>query len=735
MVCFAKVAVATSVTDSDTQSDAMVVTTKSQRLNSKRKLDKNKTHCANSGFGVLNNSITAILAQNPPNDKEENILKEIKLMKLSLKNFKGVKDITLEFNGGSVRIYGGNKVGKTTLADAFNWLLFNKDSQNKAKFSIKTLDENSEEIHNLEHEVEGVFSVNGETLTLKKVLLENWTQDKKSIEKTFKGNTTNHFIDGVPNQEKEYKKAIEELVDEDVFKLLTSPTYFNESLKWQDRRKTLLDITGNLADADVISANVKLQELTGVLGNKKIEDYKKIIAGKKSEINDEIKSIPIRVNEINKSLPEAVVDLPSIEKEIASIETKLDENATQINNIKNGTAITGKQNELRQIEMDLKEIQNELESEAVEKGHQVNAKIQEEQSNVAILNRKQDDAAHQVAILEKDIVRFDEKLVVLKERWYEKNEQVFTHQHDSDGVCPTCNQSLPVEEMEAAKEKAVATFNLAKSTELEQISATGKAVTEDKAQTLERIEKLKADVVSLEPQIDAKEKTVAKLTEELTALRQSIKDARQDPKYQAKLRAQVVIKEEIQSLKDNAQEAISGVESEVASLRAKRAELNAQIAQQAHATASLERIAELETQQKHLATEYEKLTKETFLIEEFTRTKVEMLEEAINDKFKLARFKLFHQQVDGTLVDTCEVTYDGVPYSSGLNNAARINVGLDVCATLQQHFGFKVPIWIDNSESVVELLDVDTQMISLVVSGRDKQLRIEKQAEKESEVA
>lgn len=661
-------------------------------------------------------------------------MKEIKLMKLSLKNFKGVKDFAIDMDGSDVKLWGGNATGKTTVLDSFLWLLFNKDSNNRTDFAIKTL-KDGKEINNLEHEVEAIFTIDGQPLTLRKVYKEKYTKKRGAAVAEFTGHETNHFIDGVPSKKKEFEDKVSSLVDEDVFKLLTSPTFFNENLKWQEKRSTLLEVCGDIEEEDVLAFNGALQSLPTILKGRTIDDHRKVIASRRAEINKELDRIPVRIDEIRNSIPEEGIDPLGLEREVIEIEVKLDEHTTQINGIKNGAAVTEKQNQLRQIELDLKEIQNELESESVEKGHKVNAKIQEEQSNLAILQRKQDDAAHQVALLEKDVIRFDEKLVALKERWYERDGQVYTHQHDSDGVCPTCNQSLPIEEVEAAKEKAVAAFNLAKSTELEQISVNGKAITEDKTQTLERIENLKAEVVSIESQIVAKKKAGAKLMEELESLRQAVKDARQDKRYTDKLQEKETVTADISALQENAQRAVADIESEVVSLRAKRAEINTQIAQIAQVVASHKRIAELEEQQKNLATEFEKLEHELHLTEQFIQTKVKLLEEKINSKFQFARFKLFDTQINGGLQEVCETTFDGVPYSSGLNNAARINVGLDICRTLQEHYGIKVPVWIDNSESVVELLDIDTQMISLIVSGQDKQLRIEKQAHEEDGAA
>jgi DNA repair exonuclease SbcCD ATPase subunit len=432
-------------------------------------------------------------------------------------------------------------------------------------------------------------------------------------------------------------------------------------------------------------------------------------------------------------MPETTVDVASLNREVADIETKLDENAALINNIRNGSAVTAKQNELRQLEMDLEAIKRELESESVEQGYKVQTRIQEEQSNLTIIQRKADEAKHQITILQKDVKRLYEKMNELRASWTLVNQETFNHVEQCE--CPTCGQNLPEDRLQDARNKALETFNLKKAEELEHINNLGVSYKSDKDNCIEKIEKLEAQLPTFNSEIQSKEKLIEKLNAELQQLRESIKDARQDPKFTAKQQEIQKVKEEIESLKSSAEEAVQDIEKEVSELRFKRTELNARIAQQAQAEASKKRIAELEEQQKELAAEFEKLEHELFLTEEFIRSKVELLEERINSKFKFARFKLFDQQINGGLQEVCETTFEGVPYSSGLNNAARINVGIDIINTLTEHFGIRAPIFVDNAEAVTRLIDTDSQLISLVVSEQDKQLRIESQSGKESEVA
>jgi len=117
----------------------------------------------------------------------------LKLLKLKLKNFKGIKNLDLKANGHDLNIYGDNATGKTTILDAFMWLLFDKDSQNRSDFAIKTLTKDGEPIHHLDHEVEGTFEIDGETIEFKKVYREKWTKKRGSAVEEFSGHEVDHF--------------------------------------------------------------------------------------------------------------------------------------------------------------------------------------------------------------------------------------------------------------------------------------------------------------------------------------------------------------------------------------------------------------------------------------------------------------------------------------------------------------------------------------------------------------
>lgn len=647
----------------------------------------------------------------------------IKLLNLTLKNFKGVRQFELRVNGNNADVYGDNATGKTTLFDAFNYLLFDKDSQNKKDFSLKTRDEDGQEIHNLEHEVEAVLLVDATRLSLKKVFKEKWSKKRGAVTPEFTGHTTDYYVDGVPKKKKEYQDVVSSMIDERIFKLLTSPTYFSEQLKPEERRKTLMEVCGEIKDEEIIASNKALDKLSSILNGKTIEDLRKIINSRKSKINKELEMIPIRIDELLRSLPELNgLDKESLESQINAINAQIDEKQTLINNIKNGNAISDKEREIKEIDLELMDIQRNHDSDAKEQLYKTKARLQEEESNLKILQSKLENLKNQKRYNDENLKRVEVQILELKEEWFDVNNQVF--QHNDDCTCPTCGQDLPVEQVESAREKALAEFNLKKSKKLESIDSKGKELTSQKKEIIAENEKMKSEYDKISAQVEDKRKLVEKLQAQLSEQESQVTDVLENAAYITKLESKKSIEKEIQKLRNESAGAIQSVQTEIMDLRDKRDTLQKEIGNITRVEKAKERIAELEEEQKRLAAEYEKLEHELFLTEEFIRTKVSFLEERINSKFRYARFELFEKQINGGLNEVCNATYNGVPYGTGLNNAARINVGLDIINTLSEYYGFSAPIFIDNREAVTKLIDTNAQTISLIVSEADKELRV-----------
>jgi DNA repair exonuclease SbcCD ATPase subunit len=645
----------------------------------------------------------------------------MKLMSLKLRNFKGIKEFAFEPNGKSVSVFGDNATGKTSLFDAFLWLLFDKDSSNKKDFSLKTLDAEGKEINNLEHEVEAVLSINDEFISLRKVYTEKWTRKKGNPTATFTGHTTDYFIDDVPVKKKEYETRIADICSEDIFKLLTNPAYFNEQLHWQERRKILLEVCGDVEDEEVIKSDDKLKKLPSLLGNHGLEDFRKIIASKKSAINKELEKIPVRIDEITRSLPD-IKELKQAEGAEALLKAEIKQKEEELVRLLNGGEVAEKQKQVSVIETELLKIEIEYSKKHNDK---INAKrvelrkatdkLDEEVRALKGLKANKEAAERKIETLEKEVV-------ILREKFLTKNDEQFAFEQSN--TCPTCNQALPKEQLQEAREKALAEYNKQKAIYLEDIRADGKGANEEIALLKKAIN---------EDSIQEKEREVVRyrraetdLINELKELEKLIIGVQEYPEYVEKLTQKSALEKAIETINQNNIKVVATVKERLELLNKELERvllINTQLDQYEKGRL---RINELEEEEKNLAKEYEELEQAQFLTEEFIRAKVSLLEEKINSKFNLARFKLFDVQVNGGINEVCETLYNGVPYSSGLNNGARINVGLDIINTLAEHYNFKAPIFADNAEAVTQLIETKGQLIRLVVSEADKALRVVK---------
>lgn len=666
-------------------------------------------------------------------------MKTVILKGLTYTNFKGLRNFLMDLQGCNAHVYGDNATGKTTAFDGFLWLLFDKDSNNDSKFALQTLTSSGTKVHNLEHTVEGELLVDGVEVKLKKVYKEKWTNKRGQAHKEFGGYKTDHFVDDVPVSKKEYVAKVETIVQEDIFKLLTSPNYFNENVKWQERRNILLAVCGDISDEDVIASDSALAKLIDVLSGKSIEDMKKIIASKKKHINDELEKIPVRIDEIHKMIPEVLVDAGALKAKVEQLETEINGLKDQRYAVTNGAALLDKQHQLKELEMQLIDFKRTFEADSKTEIHRLQVRIQELQGNVQIIkseirmNDMEKDSA------ERDIKGYTDRISnnelsmrQLRDEYTQVQATKFEHNDDCN-ECPTCKQALPVDQVEAARNEALAQFNEKRTSKLAEINLKGEAMAAENVQFQSQIqvinEKLAKVVTPKSEELNSKlataEKELWKFNEKLREAQSTVPVVTEADEYK-QLNAQInSANEEIEKMKLNANEVVAENDANIHQLEQEKQGVNAELGQLANAENQRKRIIELEADQKRLAEEYEALEGNLFLIEEFTRKKVEMLTERINSKFKYARFKLFEEQVNGGLNEVCETLYEGVPYGSGLNNAAKINVGLDIINTLSAHYGIQAPIFVDNAEAVTKFINVDTQLISLIVSEKDKQLRVE----------
>lgn len=652
----------------------------------------------------------------------------MRLQRLKLRNFKGCRSFDLVLDGDNASVYGDNGTFKTTLFDAFLWLLFNKDSSNRSDFAIKTLGHDGNVIHGLDHEVGATLRLNGKEVVLRKVYREKWTKKRGSATKEFTGHTTDYFIDGVPAKKGEYDKLIADIASEDIFKLLTSPSYFNEQLHWQERRNILLEVCGDISDEDVIAADKKLSKLSEILSNRSLDDHRKVIQARRSEINKELEKIPVRIDETQRSLPDvSAVDTEKLLNKIKDRKRFISSLNQEILRIESGGEIAEKTKALREIEADILDIKNEHRQKNEGEAMGKRAALSRLKDQIATLQHEVKFKEREIKNNETAINDMETKIQRLREEWHQIDAQQFGFKQND--TCPTCGQELPEEQLAEAREKALARFNREKAKKLEDITVNGKTASKTMEVLRQQNSDMEAQIKGTMLYVDELKEKERKIQAQIDALNQQVTDISENQEYVRKLKEKERLEAAIANLKDGSRQEINEIRNEIAGLEEENQSAEKSIAAVEQYRRGQERINELQQQERDLAAEYERLEQELFLTEEFIRRKVSLLEEKINSKFRLARFKLFNVLVNGAVEETCETLYNGVPYSSGLNDGHRGIVGLDIIDTFADYYGFHPPIFYDNAESVTQLPEMKSQMICLYVSEPDKELRVETQKE------
>ena len=641
----------------------------------------------------------------------------MKLTKLELLNFKGLKSFAIDLNGDVV-IRGDNATGKTTVFDSVCWLLFGKDSLDRADFEIKTLD-GGEPIHKVNHEVTGTFTLDeGGTIELQRIYREKYSSPRGG-EVTLTGHTTDYFVDGAPKKEKEYKEIVNSLVDESIFKLITNPLYFNETYSWQNRRKLLLEMCGDISDEDVIASHDDLKALTDILSGRSVDDHRKVVASKKATINKELDMLPVRIDEALRGKPEVTADPEVLRINIDTLNADIEKLENDKALLQNGHSIVDKRAELKNVQRKIMARETELQME-YKKNRAI--KSNEYDAAVAEINRltsKIEDTKRRIDESAATINLIQGLIGELTIQRSQINAETFVA--DIDDHCPACGQKLPAEQIQDAYAKAEANYNLKKSKQLEEIERSIAL----KEQDIEGIKKRDANlepIETLEALIKAKEFLRGTIAEELEKLTAPVLD--DDSEY-ASLKAEAfMLQMAIDEDNSDHSEEIAELEIKISANKTERMKLEQELNKFAEIKRIDIRVSELEAKQAELSEEKMKLDEASYLMDEFIKAKVSMLEKSINARFKLARFRMFNIMLNGNVEECCETTYKGVPYRS-MNNAARINAGLDIINALTSYFKVSAPVFIDNAEAVTEFVSVNSQTIKLVVDESEPQLTVE----------
>jgi DNA repair exonuclease SbcCD ATPase subunit len=600
---------------------------------------------------------------------------KIKLSKLVIKNFKGIDSFTLETGGESCVITGENGTGKTSIADAFYWLLTGSNLDQKSQFNIIRFGDEQAEVY------ADIFF--GSRLTgIKKIYRPVYKNEIMT------GFTTDHFLDDVPVSQKEFKSELTPLLN---LRLMSDVHYFM-TLSVSKRRELIFEMADTITDDRIIDEYDELKPVKGIFGRRDYTSCRKMLKTKRKELEEAVNTLPIEIKALEKSKPETG---KQTEKQIRK---KIEDFTGKIADIKHGGDKIKRLALLEAEEIGLAaDIKKQMEAEYDKFSDRYIEIKRALNSHKEILKIETSD----LEVKQRTLLDFKDQIKNLIQRW--KEEKAVKYKPSPN--CYACKQELPPDQItkqidEWNKERAV-TFRQIdhQGNELRKIVDDLEEILPNKSET---IEKIKKEIEELEDELEKIEENIKQLDEKyITTVEDKSKG----------------IKKQIKELKE--QEQVTDTNQ----LEDKRGALETELSAIIQAQKTDESIAKLQKKLSGQARDLEQIDKELWLIEEFNRKKAEHIENMISEKFKITAWKLFELRLNGSLKDICEPYFEKVPFAD-LNTGARINIGLDICNTFAEFYNIQCPVFVDNSESITNWIPTQAQMINLKAMEGVKTLKI-----------
>lgn len=651
-------------------------------------------------------------------------MRKIFVKSLSLVNFKGVRELDLQFVDGENMIGGSNGTGKTTVFDAFTWLMFGKDSKGRSdsNFNIKTLDDAGKPIYHLDHSVVAVMCVDGTDVKLERKYVEVWQKQSGTTDMFLKNHKTEFFVNDVKcATKKEYDAEVNEIINESVYKMITNPWYFPQ-LSADNQKSMLIDMAGEVSDEDVAATNKNFAKFLEDLNGKPMEKMAKEIQAKKRACNEILDRIPSQIETAENVMPEAEdwdaidAEIKNKLKEIEDIDATIaDKSKVNEQEYERKASI---QNQIGDAKLELANVKNEIRANAsqarnvaIQEINNIQLQIQGNDNMIKSTNRLIENQ-------EKEIESKEINVKALREE-YKKVFASMIEFNDGQFICPTCKRPYDAADIEAKKKELTENFNTDKADKLKKIQEKGKALNaalEEMKQTLatykKELAKHEESVLTLQKKKSEKEAEMPEPVDEANIIDtdQRVIDLQNkivDLENQLNVGIKVIDVSELREQKRVDNEALQGLY--------KRAAKKEQIERTRKEIEDLEKKQASNNQVLADCEQWERLHIQ------FQKAKDEELLKRINGMFEIVSFSFLSTQLNGNEKLTCVCTVNGTPYPD-VNNAGKINAGLDIINAICKAKGVTAPIFVDNAESVNDILKTYSQKIMLYVT-KDSTIR------------
>ena len=675
-------------------------------------------------------------------------MKTIKIKRVEMYHFRGFTKMVVDFGDEVTNIYGGNGTGKSTIRNAFLWCLFGRDAEGRTNFEIKHRDESGETADKVDATVRITLDVDGRKTVLERTLREVWSKRRGETEEVYTGNETVVSVNEVPMNVTQYREKVEEIVTERLFELITTPEYFL-TLPWKEQRAILFDLVGGVEDADVAERRADFATLLDELAGKSLEEYKREIAAKKRKAREELEGVQPRIDQTEKLRAETTPEISSekataraeeIDKRLEELEERLSEEQRSGDEWSDKLIIEKKEHLLR-----LRERLSALAGERRRADERAREELRERRERaagvVSKLRRAVEECRRRVEESEEDRQVYlraigndlEPRLRRLEsdvERLRGEYRAISSEEWTGEEVCPTCKQRLPEEQIERAREL----YNAQKLAELEELKERGAGLNAEQDRIRLEIETKQQAIERLERERDSRGLALATATDEMESAEEAysaIGEMKPTPETEEEQRVTAElsgVEADIEQLRaegrKGAERITEPLRAEVATLRGERRELDAVLAGWKSVGVYEDNIKWLESEGKRLASLIAGLEEREEQVADFTRAKVEAVEERINGAFERVRFQLYSYTIEGSEQETCIPLIDGIPYAVA-NTAGQMNAGLDVIRVICEREGVRAPIFIDNRERVTELIPMEGHQIVNLRVTEEKRLRVE----------
>lgn len=662
---------------------------------------------------------------------------KITIKSIHIENFKGIKMLDVTFSG-KTKISGQNAVGKTTIFDAFTWLLFNKNSSGEEKFNVRPLNEGMR-VDNVEIKVSAILDVDGKGVELSKTQKQNWVKKRGTDTAVLQGNVNSFEIDGYPKSEADFKAYVSELAQsEEMFKMLTNPQYFS-SLKWKDQRDILMKLVSEVSDVELAQTDAKYAPLLSELEKApSTDDIRAKFSKALNEWKKKQAEIPVRIDEAMKSK----VDIDVAEQELAKtdLETKIADIDEKIKDSDGVMMELGR--EEMQLQFDMSGIMQIMNRDLTNRRSEIEAELRDLQNEIkrfadtiALKERRVSENETVISNADSERKRLGEEYNAETAKAFDEFPYLFDESKwvfdENSTVCSLCGQKLPEDKIEQLKADFESRKQKAKADAEEKLKSEKIRFDTEKRTALNRLvdigterknlitklrdenAKAKEEIKSLKEQEQEDIAKKEKLCQQLSSIPE-IADYSQNEEYvDLKARHDEVL-EEIEKMNANGEDAaVESLKSEKEELQARLDDVNKIIAKASMNVEIDERIGQLQEEQKEIGQKVADQEQILYLLEAFIRFKLDKVSETINSHFNTVNFKLFEMQLNGGMKDCCECTVGGVPYSS-LNSGHKIVAGLDIIRSLSELYGVSAPIFVDNAESLTSEQTMRSQLILLI---------------------